>query len=70
MTVPYVVSRCELDKLHRRYDRRTPREPEVMALVVTGGLNEQVASDLGTAEKAIKVHRARVMAPQCDRARR
>jgi FixJ family two-component response regulator len=32
-----------------------------MALVVTGRLNKQVASDLGAAEKTIKIHRARVM---------
>jgi FixJ family two-component response regulator len=39
----------------------TPREREVMALVVTGRLNKQIADDLGTGEKTIKVHRARVM---------
>jgi FixJ family two-component response regulator len=39
----------------------TPREREVMALVVTGRLNKQIADDLGTSEKTIKVHRARVM---------
>jgi FixJ family two-component response regulator len=39
----------------------TPREFEVMQLVVTGMLNKQIASELGTAEKTIKVHRGRVM---------
>jgi FixJ family two-component response regulator len=39
----------------------TPREREVMALVVTGRLNKQIADDLGTGEKTIKVHRGRVM---------
>lgn len=39
----------------------TPREREVMALVVEGKLNKQVAAELGTTEKTIKVHRARVM---------
>ena len=39
----------------------TPREREVMAMVVTGRLNKQIADDLGTGEKTIKVHRARVM---------
>jgi FixJ family two-component response regulator len=39
----------------------TPREREVMALVVTGRLNKQIADELGTSEKTIKVHRARVM---------
>jgi FixJ family two-component response regulator len=39
----------------------TPREREVMALVVTGRSNKQIADDLGTGEKTIKVHRSRVM---------
>jgi FixJ family two-component response regulator len=39
----------------------TPRETEVFALVVTGMLNKQIAVALGTGEKTIKVHRARVM---------
>jgi FixJ family two-component response regulator len=43
-------------------DRLTPREREVMALVVTGRLSKQVAGELGTIEKTIKAHRARVMA--------
>jgi len=47
-------ARCLLDLL-------TPREFEVMQLVVTGMLNKQIASELGTAEKTIKVHRGRVM---------
>ena len=42
-------------------DTLTPREREVFRLVVTGMLNKQVAFDLGTTEKTIKVHRARVM---------
>jgi FixJ family two-component response regulator len=45
----------------RRLDSLTPREFEVMQLVVTGMLNKQIASELGTAEKTIKVHRGRVM---------
>jgi FixJ family two-component response regulator len=39
----------------------TPREVEVFALVVTGMLNKQIGSELGIAEKTVKVHRARVM---------
>jgi FixJ family two-component response regulator len=39
----------------------TPREREVLDLVVTGQLNKQIAAELGTAEKTIKVHRGRVM---------
>ena len=39
----------------------TAREREVMCLVVTGRPNKQIADDLGTSEKTIKVHRGRVM---------
>ena len=45
----------------RLLDLLTPREFEVMQFVVTGKLNKQIASELGTAEKTIKVHRGRVM---------
>jgi FixJ family two-component response regulator len=51
----------ELDVLRGRVERLTPRERDVMALVVKGLLNKQVASELGTVEKTIKAHRARVM---------
>jgi FixJ family two-component response regulator len=53
--------RQELADIRMRLARLTPREREVMALVVTGRLNKQVAGDLGIAEKTIKIHRARVM---------
>jgi FixJ family two-component response regulator len=51
----------ELKKLRERLMTLTPREYEVFTLVVTGMLNKQIAFDLGTSEKTIKVHRARVM---------
>jgi FixJ family two-component response regulator len=51
----------EIALLRQRYSRLTPRETEVMALVVAGQLNKQIAADLGTGEHTIKVHRARVM---------
>jgi FixJ family two-component response regulator len=53
--------REELSRLRERFDTLTAREREVMSLVVTGLLNKQIAAELGTAEKTIKVHRAQVM---------
>ncbi|WP_175032483.1 response regulator transcription factor [Burkholderia lata] len=53
--------RREIETIQARVGRLTPREREVMALVVSGRLNKQVADDLGIAEKTIKIHRARVM---------
>jgi FixJ family two-component response regulator len=50
-----------LRELQQRASTLTPREHAVMALVVRGRLNKQVAGELGTVEKTIKVHRARVM---------
>jgi FixJ family two-component response regulator len=44
-----------------RFESLTPREQDVLALVVTGKLNKQVALQLGISEKTVKVHRARVM---------
>lgn len=53
--------RSELQDLRRRADTLTPRERQVCALVATGRLNKQIAALLGTSEKTVKVHRARVM---------
>jgi FixJ family two-component response regulator len=47
--------------LRERFDTLTPREREVMALVVTGRLNKQIAGDLGVSEITVKVHRGQVM---------
>lgn len=53
--------RAELNELRQRDSALTQREREVCALVATGLLNKQVAAVLGTSEKTVKVHRARVM---------
>ena len=47
--------------LRSRFETLTPREREVMALVVTGRLNKQIAYDIGISETAVKVHRGQVM---------
>ena len=48
-------------EIERRFGLLTPRERQVLALVVTGRLNKQIAAELGAAEKTIKIHRGRVM---------
>jgi FixJ family two-component response regulator len=55
------AAQAERDMLERRYETLTAREREVMALVVRGLLNKQIASELGASEKTIKIHRGRVM---------
>ena len=55
------AERAELEGIRTRLDSLTARECEVMQLVVQGFLNKQIAFELGTVEKTIKVHRARVM---------
>lgn len=55
------VRTAEIESLRERAAHLTPRETEVMHLVASGRLNKQIAFELGTSEKTIKVHRARVM---------
>jgi len=55
------LEQAERDRLNGWLDRLTPREREVLPYIIGGNLNKQTAFELGTAEKTIKVHRARVL---------
>jgi FixJ family two-component response regulator len=52
---------AEVTEARRRFNTLTPREREVMALVVAGYLNKQTAAELGTSETTAKIHRGQVM---------
>jgi FixJ family two-component response regulator len=52
---------AELQDLRDRYTSLSPREREVMALVVSGRLNKQVGGELGISEITVKAHRGQVM---------
>jgi len=53
--------RSDTLELRRRLETLTPRERQVLALVVTGLLNKQIAGELGTTDMTVKAHRGRVM---------
>ena len=53
--------RAKNDELYDRYNSLTPREREVMTLVVAGLLNKQIAGELGTSETTVKNHRHQIM---------
>jgi len=67
--IEQAIARCQRARLHeeklidlqRRYQSLTPRERQVFTLVVRGLLNKQIAGELGTAEKTVKIHRSQVM---------
>jgi FixJ family two-component response regulator len=52
---------AEVHDLLRRYQTLTTREREVMALVVSGKLNKEIASEIGASEATVKIHRGNVM---------
>jgi FixJ family two-component response regulator len=56
-----LAHKIELQELRDRYASLTPREGQVMALVVSGLLNKQVGGELGISEKTVKAHRGQVM---------
>jgi FixJ family two-component response regulator len=53
--------RQELSSLRQHYELLTPRERQVFALVTTGGLNRQIAEELGISERTVKAHRKQVV---------
>jgi len=55
------VERAERATIERRFASLTSRERDVLRLVVTGMLNQQIAGELGIAEKTVKIHRGHVM---------
>jgi FixJ family two-component response regulator len=55
------ASRGQQAEVQRRIQTLTPREREVLGLVVKGLMNKQIAAELGAAERTIKVHRGRLM---------
>jgi FixJ family two-component response regulator len=55
------LNQAEMQALDQRLAVLTPREREVLTFIISGRLNKQAAAELGTTEKTIKVHRARIM---------
>jgi FixJ family two-component response regulator len=55
------ASQAGLVELHTNFDRLTPREQDVLGLVVTGLMNKQIAARLDLSEITVKIHRGNVM---------
>jgi FixJ family two-component response regulator len=55
------AERSHHDEIRQRFDTISPREREVLGLVLQGRLNKQIASDLGIHERTVKVHRKSIM---------
>jgi len=51
----------EINEVHRRYGALTPREREVLTLVISGMLNKHIAAKIGASEATVKIHRGHVM---------
>ncbi|KFE53133.1 LuxR family transcriptional regulator [Pseudomonas syringae] len=56
-----LLDRLHVERIRRRFETLTPREREVMTLLVTGRMNKQIAGDLGTSEITVKVHKRHIM---------
>jgi FixJ family two-component response regulator len=56
-----LAQEAELKDLHARFETLSPREKEIMPLVVAGLLNKQIAAEVGLSEVTVKVHRHKMM---------
>lgn len=61
MATRQAATRCEADTWRSHLRQLTPREHEVLAGVLAGKLNKQIAAELGVQEQTVKVHRGRMM---------
>ena len=52
---------AEIIVLRERFESLTPREREILPLIVSGLLNKQIAAEIGTSETTVKVHRGQLM---------
>ena len=55
------AERSRQDEIRQRFETISPREREVLGLVLQGRLNKQIAGDLGIHERTVKVHRKSIM---------